>query len=59
MARSSKLESYQNYPISGNMGRAYLCPDTGLFLGIDNNNVIRKAYVASEKLIDYLRTNCI
>ena len=26
---------------------------------IDKDNVIRKAYVASEKLIDYLRTNGI
>ena len=59
MASSSKLESYPNYPISGDMGRAYLCPDTGLFIGIDKNNVIRKAYVASENLINYLRTNCI
>ena len=50
----SKLESYPNYPISGDMGRAYLCPDTGLFIGIDKNNVIRKAYLASENLI-----NCI
>ena len=58
MASSSKLESYPNYPISGDMGRAYLCPDTGLFIGIDKNNVIRKAYVASENLINYLRTNC-
>ena len=59
MASSSKLESYPNYPISGDMGRAYLCPDTGLFIGIDKDNVIRKAYVASENLINYLRTNCI
>ena len=59
MASSSKLELYPNYPISGDMGRAYLCPDTGLFLGIDKNDVIRKAYVASEKLINYLRTKCI
>jgi hypothetical protein len=59
MASSSKLEFYLNYPISGDMGRAYLCPDTGLFIGIDKNNVIRKAYVASEILINYLRTNCI
>jgi hypothetical protein len=58
MASSSKLESYPNYPISEDMGRAYLCPDTGLFIGIDKNNVIRKAYVASENLINYLRTNC-
>jgi hypothetical protein len=57
-ASNSKLESYSNYPISGDMGRAYLCPDTGLFIGIDKNNVIRKAYVASENLIAYLRTNC-
>ena len=59
MASSSKLESYPNYPISGDMGRAYLCPDTGLFIGIDKNNVIRKVYVASENLINSLRTNCI
>jgi len=58
MASSSKLESYPNYPISGDMGRAYFCPNTGLFIGIDKNNVIRKAYVASENLINYLRTNC-
>jgi hypothetical protein len=58
MASSSKLESYPNYPISEDMGRAYLCPDTELFIGIDKNNVIRKAYVASENLINYLRTNC-
>ena len=57
-ASSSKLESYPNYPISGGMGRGYLCPDTGLFIGIDKNNIIRKAYIASENLINYLRTNC-
>ena len=54
MASSSKLESYPNYPISGDIGQAYLC-----LIGIDKNNVIRKAYVASENLINYLRTNCI
>lgn len=58
MASNSKLESYPNYPISGDIGRAYFCPDTGLFIGIDKNNVIRKVYVASENLINYLRTNC-
>nr|YP_010448154.1 hypothetical protein NRL27_pgp045 [Nitzschia dubiiformis]UTQ75635.1 hypothetical protein [Nitzschia dubiiformis] len=58
MASSPKLESYPNSPINGEMGRAYLCPDTGLFIGIDKNNIIRKAYVASENLINYLRTNC-
>ena len=58
MASSSKLELYPNYPISGEIGRAYLCPDTGLFIGIDKNNLIRKAYIPSEKLINYLRTEC-
>ena len=58
VASSSKLELYSNYPICGNTGRAYLCPDTGLFIGIDSNNVIRKAYVANENLINHLRTNC-
>jgi hypothetical protein len=57
-ASSSKLELYPNYPISGGMGQGYLCPETGLFIGIDKNNIIRKAYVASENLINYLRTNC-
>lgn len=60
-ASNPKLESYPNYPISKNskeIGRAYLCPDTQLFIGIDNKGVIRKAYVASDKLVDYLRTNC-
>jgi hypothetical protein len=28
VASSSKLKLYPNYPISGDMGRAYLCPDT-------------------------------
>ena len=58
IAGNPKLESYPNYPISGKMGRAYLCPDTELFIGIDENDVIRKAYLASENLINYLRTNC-
>ena len=58
MASNSNLESYPSYPMSGGMGRAYLCPDTGLFIGIDENNTIRKAYVAGENLINYLRTNC-
>jgi hypothetical protein len=40
MASSSKLESYLNYPICGDMGRAFLCPNTGLFIGIDKNNII-------------------
>jgi hypothetical protein len=44
--------------MSEGMGRAYLCPDTGLFIGMDENNIIRKAYVAGENLINYLRTNC-
>ena len=59
MASNSNLELYPNYPISGDMGRAYFCPDGGLFLGIDKNNVIRRGYIASENLINYLRTNCI
>jgi hypothetical protein len=58
IASSSKLELYPNYPISGDMGRAYLCSNTGLFIGIDINNQIRKAYIASENLINYLRTKC-
>lgn len=58
MASSSKLELYPNYPISGYMGRAYLCPDAGLFIGIDENNMIRKAYVTNKNLINYL-PNCI
>ena len=57
-ASSSKLELYPNYPISGDIGRGYLCLETALFIGIDKNNIIRKAYVASENLINYLRTNC-
>lgn len=57
-ASSSNLESYPNYPISGGMGRGYLCPDTGLFIGVDKNNVIRKAYIASPNLTTYLRTKC-
>ena len=58
MASSCTLESYPNYPILGDMDRAYLCPVTGLFIRIDSNGVIRKVYVASENLINYLRTNC-
>lgn len=59
MASKSNLEIYPNYTISGDMGRGYLVPDTGLFIGIDKNHSIRKAYVASENLINYLRTNSI
>lgn len=58
LANSSKLEYYSNYPISGGIGRAYLCPDTGLFIGIDQDNIIRKAYLASRNLIDYLNRDC-
>nr|ULD16180.1 hypothetical protein [Cylindrotheca closterium] len=58
MASRSDLEVFPNYPISGDMGRAYLCPDTGLFLGIDTNNIIRKAYIASGKLIRHLQNHC-
>lgn len=58
MASSSKLKVFPNYPISGDMGRAYLCPDTGLFLGVDKNNIIRKAYIASRKLIRHMRNHC-
>jgi hypothetical protein len=58
LASSSKLKLYPNYPISGDMGRAYLCPDTGLFIGIDMNDQIKKAYVASEDLIIFLQTKC-
>ena len=52
-ASSSNLESYPNYPIAGGMGRGYLC-----LIGVDKNNVIRKAYIASPNLITYLRTKC-
>lgn len=58
-ASNFNLESYPNYPISGGIGRGYLCPETGLFIGIDNKGIIRKAYVASANLIVYLRKNCI
>lgn len=59
IANNSELEVYPNYPIDGDIGRGYLCPKTGLFLGINKNGVIRKAYVASENLINYLRENCL
>jgi hypothetical protein len=55
MASSPTLEYYPNYNINGGKGRAYLCPETNLFFGIDSNNIIRKAYIASEKLIEQLR----
>jgi hypothetical protein len=40
------------------IGRAYLDPETKLFVGIDENNIIRKTYPASENLIDFLQANC-
>lgn len=40
------------------IGRAYLDPETNLFVGIDENGIIRKTYPASEGLINFLRTNC-
>lgn len=40
------------------MGRAYLDPSTDLFMGIDENDIIRKTYPASEGLINFLRTKC-
>ena len=52
------LEVYSNYPINKGIGRAYLDPETNLFVGIDENDIIRKAYPASEGLINFLRTNC-
>nr|ULD16203.1 hypothetical protein [Cylindrotheca closterium] len=58
MASNSKLEVFPNYPISGGRGRAYLCPNTGLFFGIDENNIIRKAYIASRELVNHLRKYC-
>lgn len=52
------LEVYSNYPINKGIGRAYLDPETTLFVGIDENGIILKAYPASEGLINFLRTNC-
>lgn len=40
MASRSELELYPNYAISGEMGRAYFCSETKLFIGIDKNNLI-------------------
>ena len=40
-------------------GSTATAKDTGLFIGIDKNNVIRKAYVVSENVINYIQTNCI
>lgn len=52
------LEVYSKYPINKGIGRAYLDPETNLFVGIDENDVIRKTYTASESLINFLRNNC-
>ena len=57
-ASRPNLEVYSNYPINKGIGRAYLDPETNLFVGIDENGIIRKAYPASEGLINFLRTNC-
>lgn len=42
-ASRPNLEVYSNYPINKGIGRAYLDPDTNLFVGIDENGTIRKA----------------
>ena len=57
-ASRPNLEVYSNYPINKGIGRAYLDPETNLFVGIDENGIIRKTYPASEGLIHFLRTNC-
>ena len=57
-ASGPNLEVYSNYPINKGIGRAYLDPETNLFVGIDENDIIRKAYPASKSLINFLRTNC-
>ena len=57
-ASRPNLEVYSNYPINKGIGRAYLDPETNLFVGIDENDIIRKAYPASKSLINFLRTNC-
>lgn len=57
-ASRPNLEVYSNYPINKGIGRAYLDPETNLFVGIDENGIIRKTYPASEDLINFLRTNC-
>lgn len=57
-ASRPNLEVYSNYPINKGIGRAYLDPETNLFVGIDENGIIRKTYPASEGLINFLRTNC-
>lgn len=57
-ASRPNLEVYSNYPINKGIGRAYLDPKTNLFVDIDENGIIRKAYPASEGLINFLRTNC-
>jgi len=58
MAANSELETYPNYTINGKIARGYLCPLSKLFIGIDNGDTIRKAYVANPDLIDYLKRNC-
>lgn len=57
-ASRPNLEVYSNYPINKGIGRAYLDPETNLFVGIDENDIIRKTYPANEGLINFLRTNC-
>ena len=39
------------------MGSGYLCTETNLFIGVNENNFIRRAYIGSEGLVNYLKTN--
>jgi len=52
------LQVYPNYPINKGVGRAYFDPETQLFIGIDENGIIRKAYIATPALVKFLNKNC-
>ena len=57
-AISENLAIYHNYPINNGMGRAYLDLETNLFVGIDQEGIIRKTYPAGQALMDFLANNC-
>lgn len=56
-AIKSTIKKQPKYPIDGGMGSGYLCTETNLFIGVNENNFIRRAYIGSEGLVNYLKTN--